>query len=278
MFQEWFWAQAAKAAPLARRLGYIRECLRQKSRWMRNAQAWQPHLDKSRAFIRNTMQQCRGNDLAAVVGSGMCLDIPLEELSATFKKVLLVDVVHPREAVRLAKKYDNVRLCLQDLTGILPAVADSLERGVRLPLESMGRSGPNTLARELPELSRADLVISANTLSQLPLIPMERLWGTGFYSDCELETLASNLIEAHLEWLRSLACRTALITDLYWISLSQETAQTTTPLYGANPGDPLDRWEWRIAPRPEAHPERDILHIVGAFSFPGTAPHDATHG
>jgi len=277
MFQEWFWAQAAKAAPLARKLGYIREYLRQKTRWMRNVQAWQPHLDKSRAFIRNAMQQCRGNDLVVVVGSGMCLDIPLDELSARFKDVLLVDLVHPREALLLADKLKNVRLCLHDLTGILPAVADSLERGSRLPLESMGQAAAETLARELPELSRADLVISANTLSQLPLIPMERLWGTGFYSDSELEALASNLIEAHLAWLRSLSCPTVLITDLFWISLSLETAQTTTPLYGATPGDLLDRWEWQVAPRPEAHPERDILHIVGAFSFPGTASHAATH-
>ena len=276
MFRKWFWAQTAKAAPLARRLGYIREYLRQKERWMRNAQAWQTHLDKSRAFIRNTMQQCHGNDLVVVVGSGMCLDIPLDELSARFKSVLLVDLVHPREALLLGEKLGNVRFCLHDLTGILPAVADSLDRGDRLPLESMGQAAPETLAREIPELSRADLVISANTLSQLPLIPMERLWSAGLYSDCEIEAFASNLIEAHLEWLRSLPCPAALLTDLFWISLSRETALTTTPLYGANPGKPMDRWEWQIAPRPEAHPERDILHIVGAFSFPDTVSHDET--
>jgi len=53
---------------------------------MRNVQAWLPHLEKSKVFIRNTIQQCSGNDMVVVAGSGMCLDIPLEELSATFKR------------------------------------------------------------------------------------------------------------------------------------------------------------------------------------------------
>lgn len=268
MIQEWLWARTAKAAPLARRLGYVREHLRQKARWMRNIQAWQPHLEKSRAFIRNAIQQCPANDMVVVAGSGMCLDIPLEELSSTFKNVLLVDLVHPREVVLLAEKFGNVRLCLHDLTGILPAVAGTLDGGGRLPLESMGRAGPEALARELPELSGADLVISANTLAQLPLVPMERLWTTGIYSDSDLEALASNLVAGHITWLRSFACQTALLTDLFWISLSQEIAQTTTPLYGADLGEPQERWEWQIAPKPEAHPDRDILHIVGAFLFP----------
>lgn len=268
MIQEWFWAQTAKAAPLARKLGYIREYVRQKARWTRNVQAWLPHLEKSRAFIRTAIQQCSGSNLVVVAGSGMCLDIPLEELSKTFKKVLLVDLVHPREIVLLADKLGNVRLSLNDLTGILPAIADAKQGGRRLPLESMGRSGPEALARKFPEVADADLVISANTLAQLPLIPMERLWATGIYSDSDLEALASNLVDGHIAWLRSFACPTALLTDLFWISLSQDSAQTTHPLYGADLGAPQERWEWRIAPKPEAHPTRDILHIVGAFLFP----------
>jgi hypothetical protein len=267
MIQEWFWARSVKAAPLARRLGYVRELLRQKACWLRNVQTWLPHLEKSRAYIRNTMEQCHGKDLVVVAGSGMCLDIPLEELSATFKKVLLVDLVHPREVVLLAEKLGNVRLCLNDLTGILPAVAEPLDGGDRLLLKTMGRLGPETLSKELPELTHADFVISANTLAQLPLIPMEHLWTTGLYTDCELEALASNMVEGHIAWLRSFACPSALITDLFWISLSQEFAQTSSPLYAANLGAPLERWEWRIAPKPEAHPDRDILHIVGAFLF-----------
>jgi len=209
--------------------------------------------------------------MVVVAGSGMCLDIPLEELSRTFKKVLLVDLVHPREVVLLAGKLGNVQLCLHDLTGILPAVAGAMVGGCRLPLESMGRAGPEVLARELPELADADFVISANTLAQLPLIPMEHLWTTGLYTDCELEALASNIIDAHIAWLRSFTCPSVLITDLFWISLSQGIAQTSSPLYAANLGTPQERWEWRIAPKPEAHPDRDILHIVGAFSFPPQA-------
>ncbi|KAF0232917.1 MAG: hypothetical protein FD177_2095 [Desulfovibrionaceae bacterium] len=271
MIQEWLWARSAKAAPLARRLGYVREQLRQKACWLRNVQTWLPHLEKSRTFIRNTIQQCHGNDLAVVAGSGACLDIPLEELSATFKRVLLVDLVHPREVVLLAEKLGNVRLCLNDLTGTLPAVAGALNGGDRLSLESMGRVDLEALSKELPELKHADFVISANTLAQLPLIPMEHLWTTGLYTDCELEAFASNMIDGHIAWLRSFTCPSVLITDLFWISLSQGIAQTSSPLYAANLGIPQERWEWHIAPKPEAHPDRDILHIVGAFCFPPQA-------
>ncbi|MBV5336501.1 MAG: hypothetical protein J0653_00355, partial [Deltaproteobacteria bacterium] len=72
-------------------------------------------------------------------------------------------------------------------------------------------------SKELPELTHADFVISANTLAQLPLIPMEHLWTTGLYTDCELEALASNMVEGHIAWLRSFACPSALITDLFWL-------------------------------------------------------------
>lgn len=268
MIHHWFWERTAQASPLARKLGYARDFVRYKARWKRNASEWQPHLEKSRAFIREAVQQSDSHGLAVVFGSGMCLDVPLEELSKSFRKVLLVDLVHPKEVIRQAASLKNVELCLADLTGVLPVVAASMRDKAVLSLEAMGQVSPQALNAELPQPGSADLVISANTLAQLPLIPMERLWRTGLYSDRELEAFAGNLIAGHIAWLRSFDCPCRLVTDLNWISLGEQEAQTTAPLYDADLGAPQERWEWRIAPKPEAHPSRDILHIVGAYAFP----------
>ncbi|MFP5223422.1 MAG: hypothetical protein ACLGSA_14115 [Acidobacteriota bacterium] len=267
MIKEWFWERAALTTPLARKLGFARDFSRYKARWSRNAKAWQSHLDKSSTFIREAARQCIKREMAIIAGSGMCLDIPLEELSSTFRKVVLIDVVHPREVVQSSEKLGNVQLCLHDLTDTLSAVAQSLDGGTRLPIDSMGKTAAEAFAKAHPELGSADLVVSANTLSQLPLVPTERLWTTGLYCDAELESFASNLIANHVAWLRLFACPSILITDLFWISLGQEVAQTTPPLYHTDLGEPLDRWEWQAAPKPEAHPERDILHVVGAFTL-----------
>ncbi len=263
MIQEWLWAATATASPTVRRLGYPRELARHAARAGRQAAAWAPHLEKSRQCILDAIRETEKRDLAIVAGSGPCLDVPLQELSESFKKVVLVDVVHPRATRKTAARLGNVVCRAGDLTGILEDVALLLRAGAQRPL-------PRPTCALLPA-SRPDLVVSANTLSQLPLIPMERLWGTGRYDDGQLASLARDIVQAHLDWLESLGGVLRLITDILWLRTGDGRPLASDPLHGIRLPAPLEQWTWRAAPKPEAHPVCDIVHVVAAFAAPRAA-------
>ena len=158
----------------------------------------------------------------------------------------------PSKAARLG----NVHCVPADLTGVHEAVLEAVRFPRALPVAPCP---PPVLQEERP-----DLVVSANTLSQLPLIPLEKLWLTGRYGDNELESFARGVIEGHLAWLASFDAPRCLITDVAWLAMGRGETLSADPLHGVVPPPPGDRWEWRVAPRPEAHPERDVVHVVAA--------------
>jgi hypothetical protein len=257
MIQEWLWSATATASRTARQLGYVRDFARYKARWKRNTQAWQPHLDRSRSFILQAAEKASRKELAVVAGSGLCLDVPLRELARIFRKVLLIDLVHPREVAVLARNLGNVELLEHDLTGALAALQHALDTGKppvlpTQPPDFLGDLGP-------------DLVVSANTLSTLPLIPMERLWLTGRFADTDLEDVARRIIEIHLAWLRATPGVRCLLTDLSWISAGRNETRAANPLHGTPLPPPERYWNWMAAPKPESHPDRDVVHTVGAI-------------
>ena len=259
MFQEWFWAATASIIDEAKPLGFARELARHKARWRRNAQAWRPHLESSHRCILRAAREASDRDLAVVAGSGWCLDVPLAELSRMFKKVLLVDAAHPRQVRRTAARLGNVELLGADLTGYLGAVVRSLSTGMRLTSRP---TPPESLSGLRPGLT-----VSANTLSQLPLIPLERLWTSGQCSDEQLQAFARSVIEGHLAWLDSLEGVRCLLADHAWLGIAAEETLASDPLHGIRPPEPSERWEWRYAPKPEAHPSRDVVHVVGCSIF-----------
>ncbi|WP_243361487.1 hypothetical protein [Fundidesulfovibrio terrae] len=181
----------------------------------------------------------------------------MKKLASTFRNVLLIDLVHPREAVLMARELSNIRLLEHDLTGALAGLQRSLDTGAPLAVPSQ----PPDFLDDL----QPDLTVSANTLSTLPLIPMERLWLTGRYTDSDLEDYARRLVEVHLAWLRALPGLRCLLTDLSWISAGRNETRAANPLHGTPLPPPERYWNWMAAPKPEAHPDRDVVHTVGGI-------------
>ena len=259
MIRDWFRAATARVIEDARQLGFARDLAAYKARWERNASAWQPHLLASRECALEAASRTQDRGLALVLGSGWCLDVPLEELSGQFETVVLADAAHPLEVRRRAERLGNVRLVGCDLTGCLGAVA------------ACARTGRGQAVRpnfpDLPLEGGPGLTVSANTLSFLPLIPMERLWRTSKFDDAELEALARAMVESHLAWLDTLPGVRCLIADRAWLAMDGQDTLVSDPLHGVTPPPPDRRWEWRYAPSPEAHPVRDVVHSVGASIF-----------
>jgi hypothetical protein len=236
--------------PLARRLGYLKEAVAIRARARRCRAAWAGHLARCRTAVLEAARSSPGRGLAQVLGSGALLDIPVEELSAMFDQVVLADLVHPLAARLRVRNLRNVSLRTIDLTGVLAEV----DRG-RLP----GRV-PVDLHAGL-ETDLPDLTVSANIMSQLPLLPVKRLAATGLYRPEELKVVARGLLEEHLALLERMPGVVCLITDTAW----RDGDSVQDPLQGITLPEPTETWTWNIAPRPEAHPDRDVTHEVAAF-------------
>lgn len=230
---------------------FIRSSVSLWSRAGRCAKAWAPHEENCRAFVRETMAGMKERRTAVVLGSGLLRDVPIEELSRQFDTVVLVDLVHLASvrAWLIVKRFKNIRLISRDLSGFEDAVAGR-------PVE------PLAFLRRVPYL---DLVVSANILSQI---------GVGAKRRLERETrpdkdeILQTLIQAHLDGLSALPCRTALLTDTgYRVTDRNETVLEQADLLCGVPAPTAKRkWTWPVAPYGELNRDCQAIHEVIARS------------
>ncbi|WP_246732996.1 hypothetical protein [Methylobacterium sp. BTF04] len=125
-------------------------------------------------------------------------DVPLDVLAATFREVRLVDAVHLRPARRQARAYPNVTFVTAEISGAAACFHDG-DATITDPL------GP--LCGD-PEV---DLVISANVLSQLPILPLDWFGSRGRVPPPDL---GRRIVRGHLDGLGRLSARVCLVTDV----------------------------------------------------------------
>lgn len=246
----WHWLATPCAARM-RRLGYVRESVAIAARHRRCDKAWQPHLRNTRRAVLEATNALERRRTALILGSGKLLDIPLRELSSSFQRVVLVDVLHPRSSRRLAHALPNVELIEHDLSectdGILALPAEADERA----LSRLSRRGPT---RFLDDAS-IDYVASVNLLSQLPLTPCRWLLKhRPRLPEATVNDFALALMQRHLDYLAAFDATVCLIADAEQITHGadgrvQECTDLATHFR-------LDRqafrsWWWDIAPRGE---------------------------
>ncbi|MCJ2034406.1 hypothetical protein [Methylobacterium sp. J-068] len=222
-----------------RRRGYLRESVLLLSRSRRCRAAWAGHLAESRAAVIAACAGLERRRVAVVLGSGLLQDVPLAHLAARFDAVRLVDAVHLWPARRQARAYPNVTLVTADL----------------IP----GRDGADSLAA-LCGSSDVDFVVSANVLSQLPILPLDR---PGFVPP----DLGARIVAGHLDGLARLAARVCLLTDVEQVEQDRDGRVTDRIdlLHGIGLGTPDRTWIWDLAPFGEAARHLRQQHRVQAF-------------
>ena len=110
--------------------------------------AWKPHLDACRQFVAEAVGPSPADETLTILGSGHLNDFDLEFLQRRFKKITLVDAVHPIEIqIRASFSRGRLRLIASDL------------------------SSPNAEIEDL--VSRSSWTISSCLLSQLSLFSTE---------------------------------------------------------------------------------------------------------
>lgn len=248
MLLEWALYLGTPAPRNLRRLGYLRESVSLLSRSRRCRAAWAPHLSAAQAVVREAFADLR-RGRAVVLGSGLLDDVPLAELAAAFERVLLVDAVHPWPARLRARRYGNVALATADLTGTEdwllghgPVAAD--------PLAALCEG--------------ADFVVSANLLSQLPILPIDRFESRGLPVP---DGLGARIVTDHLAALDRLKARVCLIADVMEREEDRGGAVTDRLdlMHGVTLPETAHAWDWELAPFGEAARHRRLIHRVHAY-------------
>lgn len=240
-----------------RKLGYHKEAIGTASRQKRCKSSWQMHMDLSKEAILDTAKKARQRRTALVLGSGILCDVPYEELSRMFEKVLLVDIVHLPYIQKKTRENGNIHIIQHDITEVVDQIVD-IEKGEGLPF-----SKPTYLLGD----ETIDCVVSVNILSQLPVVPMRHL--EELFSEAELETFANHLISAHVEYLKSFKCATGLITEVENLAYDKnhKLVATEPSLYGVSLPKPNKEWLWDIAPTPELHRKYSYCNHVNYIAL-----------
>lgn len=244
----------------ARRMGYLKEAISIEARYRRCAGSWRPHLERTKKAVMHAVAQCPSKRKVVVLGAGPFLDLPLDGLSNAFSEVVLADVLFLGSAVRQVRRFDNVQTVLCDVTGVAMA------------LHNMGQEGPVNLpgpSAVIPESDSADLVISLNLLSQLPLVPRGYITKKPGWTDADaLDTWGRRVINAHIEGLQSCKGIACLITDTHTVLRDRQGNEVERISMLCDIGLPpaFDSWQWDFAPFGEIskdiREERTIVAVM----------------
>ncbi len=220
------------------------------SRAMRRRKDWRAHEERCQAFLRAVMDELPQRRKAVVLGSGLALDIPLEEMARRFERIVLVDAIHLPPLRARVKALPNVALLTLDLTGALA------------PLSGKGVEDREPLAF-LSTDDTLDLTVSALCLSQLPLLVEDYLEAHKRPDD----TIGAALIRRHLDGLAGLPGRVVLLTDTVMAEVAPDGTITDSLdlLRGCVLPLPDDQWDWWVAPRGEKHRSLAYRHHVHAY-------------
>ncbi len=235
-----------------RSMGFLSSSLQVQARYRRCRRAWESHLVRTRRVILEAAACAPSRRKAVILGAGLLHDIPLRELSAMFREVVLVDIVFPWSSRLAARRFPNVRCLPADVTETIHALD---------PAQPLPRSEPTLFLDD----AALDFTVSVNLLSQLPVIPLRRIGES--HGEAERAGWARQLQQAHLGYLRRLPGHTALITDTTGLhrDLAGAVVHEWDNLHGLVLPPPSETWEWALAPAPEAFPDVDHLVRIAAY-------------
>ncbi|GJE17674.1 hypothetical protein [Methylobacterium marchantiae] len=261
MLIEFFHYLTTPASLTQRRLGYLRESVLLMSRSRRRHAAWAAHLDASRSIIRQASADLVRRRTTVILGSGLLDDVPLPYLAECFEKVILVDMIHLWPARLAVRRYTNVTLQVADLSGCVDWLRGEGERCTD-PLAFLDRE-------------EIDFVVSANLLSQLPILPLDWFESRGRSIP---DGLGRSIVMNHLEGLTRLRGRVCLLTDVEQVTEDRKgrVVERFDLLHESALPAPDRSWIWDIAPFGEIGRGNRQHHRVHAYADWHMAMHRPT--
>ena len=249
-------------AQIFRRIGYYADQSGILRRYKR--EHWDEHLQNTRKFIINTMQE-KHRKSAAVLGSGWLLDVPIDEMSRYFDTLYLYDIRHPAEVKKKAKQLGNVELCVCDISCYARAVYQYVKqyrnRSNRPPISDIQ---PQTAF----DIRDYDFVVSCNILNQLDILLVDHM--SQFFDLSNEETVAfrSNVQQRHIEMLPH--NRSCLITDYKEVTFTpdnKEISRINSVHHPIIKREDSQRWTWEFDTKMTYHKNKKTFLEVLAVEI-----------
>ncbi len=243
-----------RSGKVAREWGYAYQNVSLKFRSKRCSAAWQGHLGQCHMLVRQELQRVKPKTIM-VIGSGLLLEIPIAELLAKAEKIYLVDLVHDRNIRALAKRHPQIELVEKDVSCLL----QNLKKG-QGPFQLKNIPWEHLSSWDLPKV---DWVISANLLSQIPLMISESIPMThSTYQD-----FARRVRDQHIDRLIQQGDEVLLFADFETRYVDHNQNRLKTESYNVNLRDLefLREWIWEVSPYGETSKDYKVEMLVKAY-------------
>jgi hypothetical protein len=198
-------------------------------RYNREKNNWNLHLENSKKFILKSVEN-QSKKSIAILGSGWCLDVPVEELSKQFSKVYLIDIFHPSEIEKLTKTYENLIFIEADITnGLIERVFNFVQENKKKKVEDLNFD----FLLQIPQiqLNEYDFVVSLNILNQLDILLLDYLKQYFKISDEKLAEIRKFIQDYHVEMLpKSKSCLIADYEEVL-IDKKQNIVKTNSSIF-----------------------------------------------
>ena len=235
----------------AKKMGYVKESIAMVARSNRCQEQWGLHYQYCQNAILESVKRAVQHRTVVVFGAGTLKDIPLDELSSLFEKVVLVDLVFLNAAYKIAANYDNVELVEHDVTESLSWISEGQEM-VQNPTSWLDDDS-------------VDLVVSLNIVTQLPLIPVRWLMDDYQFTEDQVDIIGKQLIFAHLNYLRQFSGEVCLIADREDVEFNKSGKEIDRfdPWWDVEPPEAEYTWHWEVVPLGEGVGGRWQKNTVG---------------
>lgn len=248
---------------IAKKYGFLYSSIALQHRFERCQKSWLPHLKNCQNLYLQKIKELPQKKSIVILGSAHLHEIPLHLLTENFENITLVDVVHPLKHHWLAKRNSRLKLITQDLSLSLDKL-DALQS-----IEDL-----NSLVEDLKNQKifyfEADLIVSANLLSQLALLPIESLEKKIKRSLTiqEKDHFCSVFAEMHLKNLKNCNGRKLIYSDREVIYHNPQGEEIYRGHYPVDFSDyqKNTEWMWLLAPIKEASKDYSITMKIEAFS------------
>ncbi len=259
MIFEWIEARITPASKIARKFGLVYHSVALKHRFKRCRHSWESHIQNCHRVIRQAVDNVSEKNHLVILGSAHLHEIPKPILENEFKKVTLVDLVHPLSVRIWARKFPHIELIEKDLSGFLNRLTEFND--AELLLSEIQKSA-------LPFHFSADLVISSNLISQLHLIAIDYLAKKKIQAHENFnDRIGQVFSNQHLAALKNCKSKILLYGDRE--TIYRDAAKNITYRGGfkinLNDFSLINKWTWQIAPLGEFSRRESIEMMVEAY-------------
>jgi hypothetical protein len=255
MIKELFLYFTTRVSPEAKKFGHLYEAIAIEEREKRCHRFWQSHREESKKTILRTVSTIQEKKSLLILGTGPLHEIPIEQLSAMFDTITLVDIVHLPKTKKKYQALKNITFIEHDITELELKIGKIKQAINIIPQQFLH--------------DNYDLVISANILSQLAYHPREFLVKNAHpkLSEEKLDQFSNQISLDHFSYLKKFNCPVLLITDIEtkFINKDEKIVEVQTPYLTMDFPSPYAVWDWNVAPIPEYSPEISLQMKVAGF-------------